>query len=186
ASLLLRLVARLEIDQVAAVLDAPVGAVQAALRQALPRQADGSHDAAAWRARQQALREAAERGPPRPPRSPAGNRDASESTARTALGRSGRLPVGAGGDLPAAALARAGRGEAAGALAGRSRPPAAVPGAVPVARSRPGVARASGPRAARRRGRCRPGPRPRVPFLARRPAARARRRRGRGGRRCAL
>lgn len=83
ASLLLRLVARLEIDQVAAVLDAPVGAVQAALRQALPRQADGSHDAAAWRARQQALREAAERGPPRPPRSPAGDRDASESAART-------------------------------------------------------------------------------------------------------
>lgn len=58
AVLLLRLVARLEVDEVAAVLDVPAGAVQSSLRGAVPRHADGSHDAATWQARQAALREA--------------------------------------------------------------------------------------------------------------------------------
>lgn len=58
AVLLLRLVARLEPDQIAVALAVPPSTVHAALREALPRQADGSHDAVEWQARQAALSEA--------------------------------------------------------------------------------------------------------------------------------
>lgn len=58
AALLLRLVAQLEPAAIAAALEVPVATVHAALRAALPLQADGTHDPLAWHARQAALREA--------------------------------------------------------------------------------------------------------------------------------
>lgn len=74
AVLLLRLVAGLEPAEVAAALEVPPAAAHAALRDALPRQADGSHDPLAWQARQEAVREALDALPPaeapvRPPAS---------------------------------------------------------------------------------------------------------------------
>jgi hypothetical protein len=58
ATVLLRLVAGLQLDGIAAALHVPEDTAHRALRAALPRDEDGHHDAAAWQARQAALRAA--------------------------------------------------------------------------------------------------------------------------------
>ena len=56
ATVLLRLVAGLDVDAIAEVLRVPLATAHQALRAALPRDEGGHHDAAAWQARQAALR----------------------------------------------------------------------------------------------------------------------------------
>lgn len=64
ATVLLRLVAGLQLAGIAEVLRVPEETAHAGLRAALPRDPDGRHDAAEWQARQAALRAALDASPP--------------------------------------------------------------------------------------------------------------------------